>query len=89
MIRSCPLPEQTPFGAWACAARDRRRYDPHRVPEKVEALSNNGRAYSAEDTRFFAQQLGLKSPASRQSKARNPTVCQKLSSKLSNVTTSV
>lgn len=37
------------------------RFGTHRAPEKVEVLSDNGSAYTAKDTRIFAQQLGLKS----------------------------
>ena len=38
-----------------------RRFGTHRAPEKVEVLSDNGSAYTAKDTRIFAQQLGLTS----------------------------
>lgn len=37
------------------------RFSTHRAPQKVEVLSDNGSAYTAKDTRIFAQQLGLKS----------------------------
>lgn len=37
------------------------RFGTHRAPERVEVLSDNGSAYTARDTRIFAQQLGLKS----------------------------
>ena len=38
-----------------------RRFADHQAPEHVEVLSDNGSAYTARDTRIFAQQLGLKS----------------------------
>lgn len=38
-----------------------RRFGTHRAPEQVEVLSDNGSAYTAKETRIFAQQLGLKS----------------------------
>ena len=37
------------------------RFGTHRAPEQVEVLSDNGSAYTAKETRIFAQQLGLKS----------------------------
>ena len=37
-----------------------RRFGTHRAPERVEVLSDNGSAYTAKETRIFAQQLGLK-----------------------------
>lgn len=38
-----------------------RRFGTHHVSERVEVLSDNGSAYTAKETRIFAQQLGLKS----------------------------
>ncbi|SET72891.1 HTH-like domain-containing protein [Paracoccus homiensis] len=37
------------------------RFGAHCAPKRVEVLSDNGSAYTAKDTRLFAQQLGLKS----------------------------
>ena len=37
------------------------RFGTHRAPERVEVLSDNSNAYTAKDTRIFAQQLRLKS----------------------------
>ena len=36
------------------------RFGTHRAPEQVEDLSDNGIAYTANETRILAQQLGLK-----------------------------
>lgn len=38
-----------------------RRFGTHRAPEQIEFLTGNGSAYTAKETRIFAQQLGLKS----------------------------
>ncbi len=37
------------------------RFGTHRAPGQVEVLSDNGSAYTAKETRIFAQQSGLKS----------------------------
>ncbi len=37
------------------------RFGTHTAPEQVEVLTDNGSAYTAKETRTFAQQLGLKS----------------------------
>lgn len=31
------------------------RHDPHRAPEVIEVLSDNGSGYTAKDTRIFAR----------------------------------
>ena len=38
-----------------------RRFGTHRAPEQIEVLTDSGSAYTAKETRIFAQQLGLKS----------------------------
>lgn len=38
-----------------------QRFGTHRAPKQVEVLTDNGSAYTAKETRIFAQQLGLKS----------------------------
>jgi len=38
-----------------------RRFGAHQAPQRVEVLLDNGSAYTAKETRIFAQQLGLKS----------------------------
>ena len=38
-----------------------RRFGTHRASEQIEVLTDNGSAYTAKETRVFAQQLGLKS----------------------------